>query len=197
MAKDKAKPYILIGLLAAGGLAAYLLTRKKPEAVLSTPAEVRVIREKKALTTTDKLKEMASKQLNLPESELVVRSLRPEDLGLSSSAFNFPINTANAWNNIISANVGDNRFIALTGAVYTGDVITEVRIVAGGSTKEYWNIQAIPSMENPRYVDLTPTIIQQNQRLAIDVYAINASAGESLIMEGIVVEKSGLVVAGD
>ena len=195
MAKKKEKTYVVIGLLAAGGLGLYFLTRKKPGVALTTPAEVDVIREEKKLTTQDKLKQMALKQLNVPESELVVRSLRPEDIGLSGSAFNFPITTANAWNNIVSSTMGDNRFIAITGVVYTGSIITQLRIVAGGATREIWNVQAIPSMETPRYVDLTPTAIQQNQSLSIDVYANNASAGESLIFEGIVVEKRGLIVA--
>ncbi len=195
MAKGKERTYIFIGLLVAGSAAAYFLTRKKPDVALATPAEVDAIREEKKLTTQDKLKAMASKQLRIPESELVVRSLRPEDLGSSSSAFSFPIATANAWNNIISTNVSDNRFIAITGVVYTGSIITQLRIVAAGSTKEIWNVQAIPSMETPRYVDLTPTAIQQNQMLAIDVYATNTSAGESLVFEGIVVERKGLVIA--
>ena len=195
MAENREKTYIVIGLLAAGGLGLYFLTRKKQGVSLATPSEVDAIKEEKKLTTQDILKNMALKQLRVPESELVVRSLRPEDLGLSGSSFSYPIATANAWNNIVSSTMGDNRFIAITGVVYTGSIITQLRIVAGGATREIWNVQAIPSMKTPRYVDLTPTAIQQNQSLSIDVYAINASASESLVFEGIVVEKRGLVVA--
>ncbi len=198
MAKDKATPYIVIGLLAAGGLAVYFLTRKTPE-TQTVPIAEKLIEDtivtKKEPTVQERLKEMAMKQLNLSESELVVRSLRPEDVGLSASAFSFPITKVNAWNNIISTNVADNRFIAIVGLTYTGNVITQVRVVAAGATKEIWNVQAIPAMETPRFVDLTPTAIQQNQRLDIDVYATGTSAGESLVIEGIVVERKGLVVA--
>ncbi|GAF87967.1 unnamed protein product, partial [marine sediment metagenome] len=140
-----------------------------------------------------KLKQIAMKELNLGEEELTIRSLRPEDLGVTG-AWSFNIGSANAWNNIISNYLGDNRFLMLTGVTYTGSAITQVRMVLGGSTKEIWTIQAIPAMETPRYVDLTPTIIKQNQMISIDVYATTTGT-ESLVFDGVVIEKKGLVLA--
>lgn len=144
-------------------------------------------------TTEGQLKQIAMRELNLGEEGLSIRSLRPEDLGLSG-AWSFNIATPNAWNNILSASLGDNRFLAITGCSYTGSAITQIRMVLGGRTAEIWNIQSIPFMETPIYIDLTPTIIKQNQSISIDVYSTGTGT-ESLIFEGIVVEKKGLVIA--
>ena len=204
MAENKLKiKHITIGILTIGtvGVIIYFLTRRTgvrlpavPAPVPAAPAPAPSIPAKPIPTTTEgKLKQIAMKELNLGEEELTVRSLRPEDLGVTG-AWSFSIGTVNAWNNILSASLGDNRYLALTGLTYTGSAITQIRIVAGGSQKEIWNIQAIPAMETPRLIDLTPTVIKQNQSISIDVYA-TATGTESIIFDGIVVEKKGLILA--
>ena len=198
MAEDKVKISPIGIIIAIGGVGAliYFLTRKKDGTVRAALAPVAAPSPApiaKPLTTEGELKQIAMKELNLGEESLTVRSLRPEDLEVTG-AWSFNITSANAWNNVISASVGDNRFIAITGLTYAGNKITQVRMVAGASKKEIWNIQALPSMENPRLIDLTPTIIKQNQTISIDVYA-TAAGTDSLIIDGIVVEKKGLVLA--
>lgn len=200
-AKDSTK--LILALIAISGVTAlvYFITKKKgsslpatPTVMPQTPAQgVRQVTTPQPATTEGILKQIAMQELHLGDNELTVRSLRPEDLGLTGS-WSFSVATPNAWNNVLSKSLGDNRFLAITGVTYTGTAITQVRIVAGGSTKEIWNIQAIPLMENPRYIDMTPTIIKQNQSISIDVYA-TASGTESLIFDGIVVEKKGMVTA--
>ncbi len=199
MAEDKVKISPIGIIIAIGGAGAliYFLTRKKEvrlPAVPTAPAPIPPIPSKlKPITAEGELKQIAMKELNLGEESLTVRSLRPEDLDVTG-AWSFNITSANAWNNVISASVGDNRYIALTGLMYTGSSVTQVRIVAGGRTSEIWSIEHIPAMETPILIDLTPTIIKQNQRIAIDVYA-TATGTESLVFQGIVVEKKGLVLA--
>ncbi len=203
MAEDKINP-ITIGIIVVGGIGAliYFLTRKKEGTVraapvapvpVSAPAPVPIAKPS-PITAEGELKQIAMKELNLGEKELTIRGLRPEDLGLSGGAWSFSIGSANAWNNIISSSLGDNRYLMITGVTYTGSAITQLRIVAGGSVREIWNVQAIPAMETPRYVDLTPTIIKQNQSVSIDVYS-TAAGTESLIFNGIVIEKKGLILA--
>ncbi len=199
MAEDKIKISPIGIILAIGGAGAliYFLTRKKEGTVRAAPAPVSApapVPLAKPVTTEGELKQIAMKELNLGEENLTVRGLRPEDLGLTGSSWTFNITSANAWNNIISGSAGDNRYIAITGLSYTGSAITQVRMVLGGRTSEIWSIEHIPSLENPIFIDLTPTIIKQNQRIDIDVYA-TAAGTESLVFQGIVVEKKGLVLA--
>ena len=192
MAEDKIKPITIILGVAGIGALIYFLTRKKEETIRAAPVAPAPVPIPKA-TVEGKLKQMAMKELNLGEEELTVRSLRPEDLGVSG-AWSFNIGSANAWNNIISASLGDNRYLAITGVTYVGSAITQIRMVLGGSVNEIWNIQAIPAMETPKYIDLTPTAIKQNQSISIDVWS-TATGTESLVFDGIVVEKKGLVLA--
>ena len=193
--ESKIKPITII--LIAGGVGAliYFLTRKKVMTSQMTPVMTPPITPTpiEPTTTEGQLKQIAMRELNLGEEGLSIRSLRPEDLGLSGS-WSFNIATPNAWNNILSTSLGDNRFLLLEGVVYTGSKITQIRIVAGGRTSEIWSISQIPFMENPQYVDLTPTIIKQNQSISIDVYSTGTGT-ESLIFEGIVCERKGLVIA--
>ena len=201
MAEDKIKISPIGIILALGGVGAliYFLTRKKEGTVRAAPVATAPVSAPtpaptpKPMTAEGELKQIAMKELGLGEDELTVRSLRPEDLGVSG-AWSFNIGTANAWNNIISSSLGDNRFLMITRVTYTGSAITQVRVVAGGSTKEVWSIQHIPAMETPTFIDLTPTIIKQNQSISIDVYATSAGT-ESLIFDGVVIEKKGLVLA--
>ena len=83
MAKDKEKTYIAIGLLAAGGLGLYFLTRKRSGVALATPAEVEVIKE-----AYKKIKQ----QINEGTLLKVIEKIKLEDGTKTGNTFNGLIN---------------------------------------------------------------------------------------------------------
>ena len=193
---------IAIGIVAgvgAIGLIYYLVKRNQPPAarIVAEPLPQLPVQPvlSAPMTTTDKLIQMASKQLGLPKEELTVRSLIPSDFGLTT--WNFNLSSGN--NNIISASVADNRFIALTGLSYpsvaSGNAVTELTVNAGARKVEIWPIQHIPDLENPVWEDTSPTIVQQNESVSITAYATKSATAEPIILQGVVVERRGMTVA--
>jgi hypothetical protein len=137
---------------------------------------------------------LAMQQLGLPESELTVRSLIPQDLGLNTWSLNLA--TANAWNaNVISTSVADNRFLCITGISYSGSAAEQVRVRVGASTVAQFSIEQVPGITTTHHVDISPILAQQNLPVQVDVYASAISAADNVILEGMTVEKRGMVVA--
>ena len=117
---------------------------------------------------------MAMKELNVSEDDLVVRDLRPEDI-------------------IISGTPQWSKTTNVTGGWATGG--SGWRIDRSGSVARYWHIQElIPNNENNvMYVD-DPIIIPQNNLLTIKGYSLT-SATEYLRLIGLTVERKGLLLS--
>ena len=73
----------------------------------------------------------ARKELGLPDSEIVVRSLRPEDIGLSNPEWTDTAGS-NAWADYVDTTVGDQKFILINGVNKTEAYVTQVRITREG-----------------------------------------------------------------
>jgi hypothetical protein len=136
---------------------------------------------------------IASQQLGIPPFDLVVRGLRPEDLGLTTS-WNFTSGAVNTWENWVNHTIADNTFIAIQGVSYGGTNFAQVRIQAGAKYTEFWNLSFVSGLINQLYWDESPTIVEQNQPIVIDVISKAAQATESINLMGTVVEKRGMVV---
>lgn len=136
---------------------------------------------------------IASQQLGIPPSELTVRGLRPEDLGLTTS-WNFTSGAVNTWENWINTTVADNRFIAFQGVSYAGTNFSQIRIQAGARYVEYWNLNFISGLVSKLWFDDSISIAEQNQPVVIDVISKAALATESIDIIGTVVEKRGLTI---
>ena len=66
------------------------------------------------------LQERARKELGLPDSELVTRPLRPEDLGLSQPQWTFTLSSTVGYVAMINTiSIADNRFVGINGICYT------------------------------------------------------------------------------
>jgi hypothetical protein len=203
MKMDKYLPYVLIGGLGIGVI--YLVaTRQQPAAaaVAAVPGAAAATEQYPvpsfsgepsagAANVTNTLLSMASQQLGLPPSELSVRGLRPQDLGLTT--FNITAGGA-GWTNVCTATVADNTFIAFTGCSYGGTNFGQLRIQAGARYAEYWPLTFIAGLVSQLWYDDSPSIAQQNQPVIIDAYA-KAAATESINIMGTVVEKRGLTIA--
>jgi len=178
--------WIIGGTIAA--IAGIVIWLKIPKAKVAavTPEQQQMAE----MTTEGQLVQMAMKQLNLSRDDIVIRSLIPQDFGLTS--WNFAVNPG--YNTIINTSVADNTFIALTSGTVTNTNIGNIEITAGASVREYWNMQAAGATTlAPTFVDSTPSIIQQNQPIIIRASAI-AGATQPIIFGGIVAEKRGISI---
>jgi len=142
------------------------------------------------------LKRKAMKELNLPEEEIVVRSLRPTDLGLATPAWSFNIATT-VWNTMVNTTVADNRFIGINGIVYletSAQSISELKITRMGKVSSYWNIEGLILCENPYMFVDNPVIADQNTNITIEGYGIGTNTAEKMGFMGAVAEKRGLLI---
>lgn len=137
------------------------------------------------------IKRRAMKELGLPESEIVVRSLRPEDIGLTTPEWTDTAGSA-AWADYVSTTVGDQKFILINGTNKSEAYITQVRITREGKVAAIWNIQACEKLrDNSLFFE--PVLCDQNTLLHIEQYGPGGST-EELILFGAVAEPKGLTI---
>jgi len=188
---------ILLGITAIVGI--YLLMKKPSiggDGGVSVAPAVGVPSGAVAIPTTcqGKAIALASQQLGLPESELTVRSLLPQDLGLATWSLN--LTAVGGWSaNVINTAVADNRFLCITGVSYAGTAAEQVRVRVGASTVAQFSIEQVPGITTTHHIDISPILAQQNLPVQVDVYSSAASATDNVILEGVTVEKKGMVLA--
>lgn len=155
------------------------------------------------------LKDRAMKELNLSEDQIVVRQLRPQDLGVGSNTahYNAAI-TANTWSTIVDTTIGDNKFVGIYGFVIrtgstnaagelvpTKPVLEQVRITREGSIARYYNVKPINFFQcGIGYTD-EPITVSQNTSIKIEGFSATSStlSGNFDIL-GVVVEKKGMTI---
>jgi len=140
----------------------------------------------------------AEKELKLRREELVLRPLRPEDIGLPTPVWTFNIATANAWNTMIdNVSIADNRFVGINGILYgesgTG-VVVQIEIKRAGEVKRYWQVQDVNFLEDATIFYDDPITIDQNQTISVRGYATAVDSDLRLSFLGAVVEKKGLLI---
>ena len=150
----------------------------------------------------EELKRKAMSELGLLASEIVVRPLRPEDMGFSTPQWTKTVawSGTNAWNKIVNTvTVADNRFIGING-VHRGTgqgtttQFTQLRVTRSGKLARYWNIQAVEDfIGNSQYFNDYITVDQNNQ-LTVEGYALATTVTEKMVFLGAVAEKRGLVL---
>lgn len=144
----------------------------------------------------ENLKKKTMKELNLPSKDIIVRSLRPTDLGLSTPQWTFNISSG-VWNTMVNTTVADNRFMGINGIVYletTSQNISEIKITRMGKVTKYWNIEGAILQENPYLFIDKPVTADQNTNITIEGYGIGTNATEKMGFLGAVVEKRGLLI---
>ncbi len=191
MKSEDKKLLLIAGLVGAGALAvlAYFMTKQPAAPAIGAPvAAVPTVPVK--VGVEGQLIDMASKQLGVPREGLTVRGLSPTDLGLTSYNFALVLGA----NTIVSHTIADSRFIAITGLTYVGAVASSMTVQAGGRMIEQYPVRFVAELEGATWHDTSPTIIQQNWPVTIVVTATGA-ATELISLRGVVVEKSGMVLA--
>ena len=185
-----------IWIIATLGIAGLIFLLKKPEPAVGVPAVgvpgVPVAPSVAEPTTCQgRAIQLAMQQLGLPESELTVRSLIPQDLGLQTWSFNL---AATGWNTVVSTNVSDSRFLCITGVAYSGSACEQIRVRVGASTVAQFSIEKIPGLVS-HYEDIQPILAQQNIPVVIEAFASAIAVGDNVILEGITIEKKGMLLA--
>ncbi len=144
------------------------------------------------------LQARAKRELGLPDSEIVTRPLRAEDLGLSTPQWKFTLSSTVGYVAMIdSISVADNRFVGINGICYTNGTpaVNQLRITRAGSVARVWNIQEAQSNENDSVWVDDPVTVGQNETLLIEHYvtAATTDAAELIAFYGVTVEKRGIV----
>lgn len=183
-------------IIATLGIAGLIFILRKPAPTVGVPAVIGVpgvpaVAPTVPTTCREKAIFLAQQQLGLPESELTVRGLIPQDLGLTTWSFNLAMT---GWNTVVSTNIQDNRFCCITGVSYSGTACEQIRVRVGASTVAHFSIEKIPGLIS-HYEDIQPILAQQNLPVVIEAFASAVAAGDNVILEGITVEKRGMVLA--
>jgi len=149
----------------------------------------------------------AQEQLGLPREEIILRPMRPEDVGWNplgrTPKFKVSIKTTLGWNQLVSTyTIADNRFVCISG-VFTEEStptrIHQIKINRAGSDARYWPVQRVAMQDdNELHVD-DPIIIDQNTQLTITGYnglltTTSANTWEEFGLIGCVAEKRGMLI---
>ena len=139
----------------------------------------------------------ARKELGVPERQLILRQLRPEDLGLTGA---WTMNlSATGWNTFINAvTLANNRFIGINGVAIPQSATqqgTQLKITAQGEALRWWGIQDANLTDNMEFFFDDPVeVIRPNTPVTVEVYARATNATERIVLHGAVVENEGILV---
>jgi hypothetical protein len=151
-----------------------------------------------------KLKQKAVQELGLPESEIIIRQLRPDDLGgkasLSTQDFNFGRASA-GWDTIVNGQtIADNRFIGVNGFFFTGTHTGEatgcsqIKVTKMGAVTRYWNVGPVEFWEDKiGYFD-DPVVVDQNTTVTVETWTRDSGSQFNWGLVGAVAEKRGLLI---
>jgi hypothetical protein len=162
------------------------------------------------------LKRRAMQELNLPENDIVVRPLRPNDcvnLNSGSTSDWMLGQTAVSWEPVVDGKtIADNTFIGINGimvgASTVGGIVTtagqqikgkypilaQVRVTAKGNLKRYWYVEPINNWENFTGWCDDPVIADQNTVLTVETWGRTAGSITNWGLIGAVAEKRGLLI---
>lgn len=145
-----------------------------------------------------KLKDRASKELGLPLGELVVRPLRPEDIGLPNPAWSLNCTDADDWNTVIDGQtIADTRFVGISGVFHAEGAgeATQVKITRESSDVRYWDVTNIRNWDNNTGYADDPVTVDQNTTLSVQIYCTTASTLVNFGFLGAVCEKKGILIS--
>jgi len=150
------------------------------------------------------LKQKAMKELGLPESEIVIRSLRPDDLGgkasLSTLDFNFGSNSV-TWDAVVNGRtIADNRFVGINGFFFSGTAggemtaWSQVKVTKMGAVSRYWNVAPVEFWEDSTCYFDDPITVDQNTTVTVETWTRDTGSHFNWGLIGAVAEKRGLLI---
>ena len=150
------------------------------------------------------IRERARRELNLSEDNVIIRSLRPEDLGRASTVTNAKswqwvlTNSGTTSTDVLSGvTIADNRFCMIAGVSVDGgatgdDSLSQVSITRKGSVAREWNLEYAKAQLGRSCFFSDPITMDQNTTLTVSIYSL-ATATHSVAFLGAVAEKRGMV----
>ncbi len=140
----------------------------------------------------------AQEQLGLPREEIILRDLRPDDLGVTAK-WGFTVATSLGWNTLVNTDtIDDNMFVCISG-IFTEEstpTVHSIRITRAGSVSRWWNVQRVGLQDdNEMHID-DPIIIDQNTTVTIEGYnaRTTTTTDEEIGFIGCVAEKRGMTI---
>lgn len=135
----------------------------------------------------------------LPEEDIIIRPLRPEDLGLATPEWDFNIVTT-VWNTMINTTIADLTWIGIYGILYANSdtqSVTQLKVWSMGNVERYWHIQACNYTENSTFFFDDPVMVDQNTSILMEGYGVANNANEKICFLGVVIEKKGMLIRGN
>jgi len=149
----------------------------------------------------------AERELGLTRDQLVLRDLRPEDIGASSADFYVGTKATSFYALIDNQTIADNRFVGINGIVLPNTAstdafgleseppISQIKITRKGSVARYWNVKPVWAFESRVGYTDDPVTIDQNTTITVEAWARTASSLSGFTLLGAVVEKRGLLIS--
>ena len=126
------------------------------------------------------------------KTKLVVRTLKPSDLGLSGNEWTFNLSSGvNA--DKVSKSLNDKTMIVIFGIynLSTDPQVTEVKFKTGSATVEDAYIEDMYLYDQPGVLLDEPVVYPPSSKINIDVVTKGANTAEKLGFLGLVIEPSG------
>lgn len=144
------------------------------------------------------LREKAMRELKLGPNDIVVRPIRPEDLGLSTPEWTFNIASGTAWNTMINAaTISADRFVGINGVLLaeSGELaVSQLKITRMGQVKRYWQIQGVNYLEDAVIFFDDPITVDQKTPITIEGYGVTTDSAFKCIFLGAVAERKGMLI---
>lgn len=146
----------------------------------------------------DKIKSKCRGELGLSVDGVIVRPVRPEDMGSSYCFWVLNQVATNTFTDIVTTyTIADNRFILINGfyAGYSAQVAHQIRIQREGSYARYWPITPLRSFRNATGYADDPWTVDQNTVLSIAICcsSVSTTTGQFDFI-GAVAEKRGILI---
>lgn len=159
-----------------------------PQGILSE-AERKDILE----TSAGKILKNGQDLMNKSKADLVVRDLQPEeDLGQTDNIWDFTVNSATQFDEVLSKEVDDGKFIVIS-AIEVLDANPDtsfVRFSSGATTIQEVGLESAYSQDNPVIYMKSPVIFDENSTLKVDLYS-ESTGTKNIVLHGYVAETEG------
>ena len=147
----------------------------------------------------EKLRAKAAGELGLAVDGLIVRQLRPEDIGSSYPWWELNQTGTNTWTKFTGATtetVDDNRFCLINGVYYNGDdgELHQIRITREQSVTRYWVVTPIRGFQSRTGWADDVWTVDQNTIITIEGICSSVSTLTDFDFVGATAEKRGLLI---
>jgi len=147
----------------------------------------------------DKISAKAAGELGLTADGLIVRQLRPEDLGSTYPWWQMNQVATNTWTIFVGAStytVADNRFCYVGGVYFNGasGTLHQVRVTREQSTTRYWVVSPIRGFVSKTGWADDGWTVDQNTIITIEGICSSVSTLTDFDFVGLTAEKRGLLI---